>query len=465
MSLSQAFLLALAFILASLFIAGIAAARGNAAALGFVRRFVVAEPNEISAMLLSAVYFFCTMTAYSILRPVRDEIAVASGVRDLPKLFLATLATMLVVTPIYGALVARVPVRKFVRIVYQFIALNLVGFFFAWKMQVSPIAMQWVFFAWTTVLGVFGPSLFWSVMADTYSNAQAKRIFGFIGVGGTIGFISGLAITGFLTDTVGTHNLMLVSAVFILLAATLAGMVPNAAAGSDTIASERKQTAVLGGSAFAGAIHVLKSPYLAMIALFLFLYLFASAIMYSAQTVIVGDAITDRATRTEFLARIGLATQIAAAMGQIFLTARLMKLGLQWTLPTVSVVSIIGFAALGMTAFGWLPVLGTFVAFQVARSASEYMLTQPSRKVLFTVLSREDKYKTTNFLETFVYRAGDQLAIYIFAGLSVSAGLALTTISWLAVPVMCMSLGVSLWLARRQKELAAQPEAQESARV
>jgi AAA family ATP:ADP antiporter len=121
------------------------------------------------------------------------------------------------------------------------------------------------------------------------------------------------------------------------------------------------------------------------------------------------------------------------------------------------VVSIIGFAALGLTSSGVLPVLATFVAFQVARSASEYMLTQPSRKVLFTVLSREDKYKTTNFLETFVYRGGDQLAIYLYAAL-ISAGLVLTDIAWLAVPIMFVSLGVALWLARRQRDLAAQQE-------
>jgi ATP:ADP antiporter, AAA family len=461
MSISSAFLIALAVILTLLFVVGIAAARGNNSAFALLRRAVDVERSEVSAMLISAVYFFCTLTTTAMLRPVRDEIAAASGVRDLPKLYLTTLLTMLVIAPLYGGLVARFPVRRFVRFVYQFIAINLVAFFIAWRIGVSPIAMQWVFFSWHAAVTVFAPSLFWSVMADTFSATQSKRVFGFIGVGGTIGAITGLSITGFFTAELGRTNLLLVAASLILIAAILAQLVPQAAAATDTLAAERKQTEVIGGSPIAGAIHVLKSPYLAAIAAFLFLYVFGSTILYAAQTQIIGDAYTDRAQRTEVLAQIELGAQILAAFGQVFLTARMMRsFGLAVTIAAVPVVSIFGFAALGATAMGLLPLLTTFVVFNIARRASEFMLTQPSRKVLFTVLTREDKYKTTNFLETFVYRAGDQLSATAYAGL-IALGLVLADIAWLAVPVSIAYLIVAVWLARRHREMAAAQLARE----
>lgn len=460
MSIENIFLWTLGAVLALIFLAGTLAARGNAGAFALVRRVVDVRPDEISAMLLSALYFFFTLTSYSMLRPVRDEFAAASGVRELPKLFLATLVTMLVVTPIYGALVAKVPVRKFVRISYQAIAVCLVAFFFLLRTKTAPVATQWAFFAWLSVYALFGPSLFWSVMADNYSSIQAKRLFGFIGVGGTIGFITGLSITGFFTRELGQPNLLLIAAVFVLIAATIAGLVPRMANTQESVAAEKKHDAVIGGSPIAGAVHVLKSPYLAAIALFLFLYTFGSTILYSAQTDIAGQAFADRAARTEFLARIELAVQLITAFGQMFLTARLMQnVGLSFTLSAVPIVSVIGFAALGATAFGTLPLLGTFIAIYIARRASEYMLTQPSRKVLFTVLAREDKYKTTNFLETFVYRGGDQLSIWLVASLAAAPLLLpITSIAWVGVAVGALSILVAVWLARRQKDLAAHQE-------
>jgi AAA family ATP:ADP antiporter len=453
-SLADALVTGLYVVLAALIVAGVAAAHGNATASTWLHRLVKVERSEVSAMLISTLFFFCTLMSYSILRPIRDEMAVATGVADLPKLFLTTLTAMAVVTPMYGALVARIPVRRFVRVIYLFLALNLVAFYFAWRTGVAPIAVEWVFFGWLSVYALFGTSMFWSVMADTFSSAQARRIFGFIGVGGTIGFITGLSITGFFAKVLGRANLMLVSAALIFISWVLAQLVPKAAADKDTIAAEQKQAAVLGGGAWAGAVHVLTSPYLLGIAGFLFLFVFGSTVLYAAQTDIIGRFYTDRVVRTELLARMELATQLITAFGQMFLAARLMRAGLTLTLIAVPVVSIVGFAALGSTAWGVLPLLGTFVVFNVARRAINFMLTQPSRKVLFTVLSREDKYKTVGFLETFVYRAGDQASVWGYAWLA-SLGLLVTDIAWITVPISLAYLVLAIWLARREQEMAA----------
>src|SRR4030095_13632300 len=129
--------------------------------------------------------------------------------------------------------------------------------------------------------------------------------------------------------------------------------------------------------------------------------------------------------------------------------------GLSVTLAAVPFVSIIGFTALGMTAWGVLPLLGTFVVFGVARRSIEFMLTNPSRKILFTVISREDKYKANSFIETFVYRTGDQITSWSYAGLT-ALGLTLTGIAWVAVPVSAVYLALGVWLGRKQKEMAAE---------
>ena len=432
----------------------------SSASVAFFRRLVDVRPGEVRVMLLSGLYFYFALSAYFILRPIRDEMAVASGVRNLPWLFAGALAAMLVANPLYAAVVARMPVRRFVAVTYGFFAANLLVFYVLWRMHVAEVATGRAFFVWTSVFSLFVPSVFWGVMADTFHNTQAKRLFGFIAVGGTLGSISGSAITSFLAQEVGVPNLLLVSATFVVIAILLVSSMPPrsvvAAAGGVTAASADRERELIGGSVWAGFTHVIKSPYLAGIAAFLLLYTFGSTVMYFGQTEIIGEFYKDRELRTAILARIELTTQVIAGIGQAFLTARLIRLfGLSVTLAAVPFVSIVGFTALGMTAWGVLPLLATFVVFGIARRSIEFMLTNPSRKILFTVISREDKYKANSFIETVVYRAGDQITSWSYAGLA-ALGLTLTGIAWVAVPLSAVYLALGVWLGRQQREMASQ---------
>jgi len=143
--------------------------------------------------------------------------AVASGVRNLPYLFMGTLTAMLIANPLYAAIVARFPMRRFVGITYGFFAVNLLAFYVLWRLKVAEVAVGRTFFVWTSVFNLFVPSVFWGVMADTFHQAQAKRLFGVIAVGGTAGAVSGAAITSFLVERVGVANLLLVSATFVVV--------------------------------------------------------------------------------------------------------------------------------------------------------------------------------------------------------------------------------------------------------
>jgi AAA family ATP:ADP antiporter len=449
-------------ILGIIALTGVAAASGVELALRLLHKVVDVQPSEVRAMLVGALYFFCALASYFILRPIRDAMAVASGARNLPWLFLGTLTAMVVFHPVYSALVARFPVRKFVGMTYGFFAMNLLVFFFVWKSGANEIWTGRAFYIWTAVFALFNTSIFWSVMVDTFHASQAKRLFGFIAVGGTIGSVTGSAITAFFVKSVGNTNLLLVSAALLITASILVARFPTVPQIVDGVTVETApghQDRLIGGSIWSGILSVTRSWYIAGIAAFLLLYTLGSTVLYSAQTDIIGRFYETRDAQAAALANMELAVQLIAGFGQAFLTARAIKsFGLSFTLSAVPIVSILGFAALGATAWGILPLLGTFFVFNVLRRSTDFMLTNPSRKILFTVLSREDKYKASSFLETSIYRLGDQLSVWGYAGLA-ALGFALTSIAWVAVPFSALFLVLALWLVRRQREMALAEQA------
>ena len=423
-----------------------------------MRRLVLVEPGEVRATVMGCLYFFFTMASYFILRPIRDTMAVAAGVSKLPYLFLGTLTTMLVVSPIYASLVARFPVKRFIGITYQFFALNLVAFYLASRLGLNEMWTGRVFFVWTSVYNLFVVTVFWSLMADTFRSAQAKRLFGFIGVGGTLGSIAGSGATALLAKSVGPVNLLLVSAALLEIAALIVAAFPMAATVAESLddeeEAERLTRRAIGGSIWAGITRVARSPYLMGIAGFLVLYTLGSTVLYFAQTDIIGRYYADKAARTAILARMEFATQLLTALTQAFLTGRIIRtIGIAAALAIMPLVSVAGFALLGASAWGIAPVLMVFILFSVARRVSNFSLTNPAMEALFTVVPREDKYKAKSFIETFVYRAGDQLGAWGYAGLA-ALGLGLAGISWVAVPLSALFMALGVWLGRRQRERA-----------
>jgi AAA family ATP:ADP antiporter len=456
------------------------------APLGYrlLRRAVEVDYGEVRPTLLACAYFFCSLSSWFVLRPIRDEIAVAAGVRNLPWMFAGTLVVTLIANTLYSGLVARLPVRRFITVTYQALVACLVLFWFFWRQGGEGTSVVWsarVFYAWTSMYAVFVTSLFWSVMADAFRSGQAKRLFGFIGVGGTIGSITGSALTAALTSVVGPTNLLFVSVVLLELAAVLAIAFYAAVRGSarEEAAAEAEADAhdevrrgvrggarrTIGGSVWAGATHVFGNRYLLGIATFILLYNVGSTVLYFAQTEVVGAAYASREARTEVLARVEFLTQLLTALTQAFLTGRIIRwVGLGVTLALMPAVSILGFAAIGATAWGIVPALGAVLGLLVLRRATNFSLTNPAMEALFTVVSREDKYKAKVFIETFVYRAADQLAAWGYAGLAL-LGLTIVGISWVTVPICGLFLALGLWLGHRHRTLAAREEQPPAERV
>jgi AAA family ATP:ADP antiporter len=309
------------------------------------------------------------------------------------------------------------------------------------------------FFVWTSMFNLFVTSLFWCFMADVFKSEQAKRLFGFIGVGGTLGSVVGSAVTASFTKSIGELNLLLVSCVLLELAVVVVTRFPVAAGADSTVADRARlaedQGRPVGGNLWAGFSNTVKSPYLLGIAMYLVLFTIGSTFLYFEQSAIVGAAYADRASRTVVLARVELAVQVLTITAQIFFTGRIIRwFGLVAALAFLPIVSMLGFGALAS-----IPVFTALAAFVVLRRAGNFALTNPGMEVLFTVVPREDKYKAKSFIETFVYRGGDQLGAWSYAGLT-AIGLSLVGISWVAVPLSAVWLGLGVWLARRQAALA-----------
>jgi AAA family ATP:ADP antiporter len=417
-------------------------------------RVVDIRPDEVRVTLLSCAYFFFLLASYLILRPIRDEISVTEGVRRLPWLFTGTLAATLVVNPIFSALVARLPTRRFITVSYRFFVLNLVLFFVVLRVGGAENE-RWLapaFFVWTSVFNLFVVSVFWGFMADVFTAEQGKRLFGFIGFGGTLGGITGSALTATLARRVGTVNLFLVSAALLEVAVWIVGRFPR---GRPLGATERRSPAathpsdaVIGGSAWSGIARVARSPYLLGICAYLLLFTVGSTFLYFQQAAIIGRTFVDRAERTSFLATMDLVVQTLTIVTQVLVTGRLLgRWGVGVTLALVPALSVLGFLSLGVA-----PSLAAFAIFHVLRRAGEYAVSKPAREVLFTVVPREDKYKAKSFIDTFVYRAGDQIAAWSNALLG-ALGVGAATIALVAVPVSAAWLGVGAWLGRRQRAL------------
>lgn len=412
-----------------------------------------ATPQELASALWSFVYFFALLAGYYVLRPIRDEMGLQLGARALQELFTAVFVVMLLLVPAFGWLNRRFARRQLLPWLYGFFVLNLVGFFAVFEgggTQSPAVARS--FFVWVAVYNLFIISVFWSFMADLFDTAQAKRLYGFISAGGTLGALTGPLITAGLVKVLGPKLLVLVSAAFLCLAIVaifrLRGLAREREALAPVVDDGEHQ--VMQGGIWSGLTDVLKSPYLLGICLFLFSYALLSTFLYFQSVELLPKSFTNPAERTQLLAQIDLAVNVLALLLQVLAFKGLItRIGTRVTLTLLPVVSVVGFAALAM-----FPVVGVIVVFGVLRRAGEYALSKPARETLFNVLPPEQKYKAKNVIDTLVHRTGDTASGWIFAGLR-GLGLSGVQISWLSVPIAAGWVAIAWSLGKQAETLQA----------
>ena len=419
-----------------------------------LQRLVNVRPGEVAALVWAFLYFFSLLCSYYIVRPMRDEMGIAGGVDNLQWLFTGTFLAMLAVVPLFGWVSSRFERRRFLPAVYGFFIVNLLLFFVLFQSAVTHAWVARAFFIWTSVFNLFVVSVFWSFMTDIFSNAQARRLFGCIAAGGTAGAICGPLLTTLLALPLGPANLLPVSAGLLGIAVFCIHRLGawQAAAGQGNPAATQNAAAI-GGQVLAGVQLALRSPYLLGICLLMLLFTTLATFLYFQQAQIVRDSFPDPAQRTAVFAAMDLAVNILTLLFQVLLTGRLVQwLGLGWTLALLPLLLAAGFLALGLS-----PVLAVLVLVQVLRRAGNYAITRPAREMLYVVLGREEKYKAKNFIDTVVYRGGDALSAWAYAGLS-ALGLGLSAIALLAVPLALLWAGIAYRLGQAQTRRSGQAE-------
>ncbi len=421
----------------------------------FLLLFVRVQASELAALGWAWLYFFGVLSSYYVLRPIRDELGVASGVENLSWLFVGTLTGMIVFNPPFAALVSRLPRRRFIPLTYRFFLANLVAFFAA--MQLAPESAQlWigrVFFVWVSVFNMFVVSIFWATLVDLFTREQGKRLFGFIAAGATIGAIFGSSLTAGLVSVLGAANLLLVSAFLLELSVRAFHRLADAATVGEAADRVMQTEQPMGGGAWSGVTQLLSSPYLLGICAYMMLFTTLTTFLYFQQAWIVDATIVDRVERTEFFAQLNLAVNVIALFVQTLLTGRIVRwFGVPATLAILPAVTIAGFILVGM-----MPTIAVIVGFQVLRRAGEFALARPAREILFTTVSQAEKYKAKSLIDTFVYRLGDQVGAWSYTLMGI-LGFGIAGIAWVAVPISAVWL-VNGWLLGRKQEQMVREQA------
>jgi ATP:ADP antiporter, AAA family len=434
---------------------------GEGAVSAQLLRWLNLRPQELVVVGWAWLYVLALMSAYYVIRPIRDTMGVEGGVENLQWLFTGTLLAMLLINPPYAALVRKLSRERFITVSYLFFIANLVLFIglLQWADAVQRVWVGRAFFIWVSVFNLFVVSVFWALLVDVFNSEQAKRLFGLISAGATMGAICGSAIASGLARDVESGVLLMGSALLLLVAiysvrrlSRLAPQLRQVEGEGAADEAQREAASAIGGSILTGLTHTLRSPYLLGISLYILLYAITSTFLYFQQAAIVRDYFPDRGARTAFFANVELVVNVLTLALQLFVTGRFLRwFGVAVAAALLPVLSVIGFGVLAA-----VPTVAVLVVVQVARRVGNFAMAKPTREVLFTVLSREDKYKAKSVIDTVVYRAGDQVGSWSYALLGFlgagPAGVALA-----AVPLSLLWVFNAVWLGRRQRKLAEAP--------
>jgi ATP:ADP antiporter, AAA family len=421
----------------------------------FLQRAFDVRAGETALAVESALLFYLILSAYYVLRPLREEMGLAAGLDNLPRMYLATLAGTVVVAPCFGWLVRRYRRETFLPLVYRFFAVNLLVFQLVLRLcdPAQVLTLGKVFYVWLSVFNMLAVSLFWSFMADGLGYGRSRRLFGLIAIGGTVGAIVGSGATALLVERIGRAWLMVLSAVLLELGVRLIGRLARRFDAAGYRAAEPPAPPVVRGDGrgvLAGVTLTFRSPYLLAVAGYLFLYSLTSTFLYFEQAHIVAAQELTREGKAVLFARIDLWANALTLFCELLLTGRLLRrLGTGGVLALLPVGTAVGFGALAAA-----PTLAVLVVFQVTRRAANYALSRPARETLFTTVDNDVRYKAKSFIDTFVYRGGDVLGAGTVEALGL-AGLGLAPLAGIAVPTAFLWTWLGYYLGRRQRRAVA----------
>ena len=419
----------------------------------FSRLFRIAtkiEEDEIRATLLSFVFIFMLMFAYNMLKPVRDALAPEWSDVELASLWTINFVFSAIAVSLYGLAVSRLKLRNVIPGVYAFFAASFVLFYIGANAMADSAYINKAFYVWLSLFSLFHVSVFWSLMSDLFTKEQAPRLFAFIASGASIGTIAGGAATLFLATKLGTLNLMLLAATILVLTVPLITVLRSSVSSNS---AGSNQDSSISGNPFAGFRQFISNPYLLGIALFIFLYTFIGSFAYfEIKNLMAGN---ERETNTAIWAGINTSVNLISIVTAMFATSRITTtVGLGKALALIPLCVSIALLAVFAN-----PALAIIIVAWVVLKAGNYSITRPGREMLYTSVSREDRFKTKQVIDIVVYRGGDVFSGWMFALMTTSLGLGMGPIALLGAGVAVLWAYVGLRLGNTyDRESNPQPD-------
>jgi AAA family ATP:ADP antiporter len=459
---------------------------GRSVVNDLIARLFNIKRGELPLALLSALFFFCVLCGYYFLRPVREALGVSRSMDDLRWLFVGSSIASLVAVLAFGGIVNRFDRRRFIPLAYLFVIVCLVVFASLLIVDAArgggligtdagtgfALAVGYTFFVWLTVINLFVNSVFWAFMVDLYDLDQGKRMFAFIGVGGTLGAIAGSMIT---EAVAGVTDSVYLPAGLMLAGAVLFGCAIAAMLALDRMAQASEHSRLgkrdaPGASVQAppasrsearfwdGVTAVASSPYLLGVGLFIMLLTVSNTLLYFTQANVVLERSDTFSQRLESFAQLNMLTQTMALLTQVFITTHLIKrFGVGLTLSLMPLILVAGFAALAV----W-PIFAVFAMFQALFRAAEYATTRPARETLFSVIPVAQKYQAKPVIDVVLYRFGDVAGTGLDRAL-VALGAGLAGVAAASVPFAAVWAALALALGRAQQLRAGRAAAARNA--
>lgn len=403
--------------------------------------------TELVVAAWSAITFGALLASIMVSRPVRDALALEGDPDHIPWLFTGTFVAFLVVVPVWGRAVTHRP-RQLVPRAFHLFAACALGFFGLLAAEIRPVELGYAFYIWSAVFNMLVVSAFWSLLADLFDHETAQKLYGPISAGGTIGAIAGPAITRLALEYVDVSAMFVLIAVFLELA--VLGVHQVKRHGAQLLADPSREHP-LPPDPLSGLKQIVRSRYLAAIAGFVLCTATAATFVYLAQAEIVKAALPDRNARTELFAEIDVWTQSFTLVVQLLLARPLLgRFGPGLVLCLLPLAQGIGIATLA-----FVPSLTAIAIVQIASRTATHGLTRPARELLFTVVSRDDKYRAKNVIDTLVLRFGDFGASWLYTGLvAIAAGPALLAIAAVPLALVWIVLALVLGAGFRRRATA-----------
>jgi ATP:ADP antiporter, AAA family len=403
------------------------------------------KPNELKATLLSFCFVFLLMTAYFILRPLRDAMSSDWPDPELSWLWTSTFFFSFIAVTLHGAIISRVKLKYVVPGVYIFFSLSFVLFYLFAAVIPDPDFLNKCFYVWLSVFSLFHVSVFWSFISNLFSTEQAPRLFSFIASGASIGAIIGPTIPILFASDLGVMNLLLIAAGILLLPVPIINYLESLKTtelGNKNLDTQRSNKK-LERDLLSGFMTLIKDPYLVSIGIFILLYVAMNTFVYFELRKFLIDF--DRDTRTQIWASIDLAVNLLAITTAIFATSRITKrFGMPMTLAIIPLLMIVGWMAVAVS-----PILMVLIGLQIIRRAGNYAITKPGREMLFTMVSNEARYKAKPVIDIVIYRGGDMLTAWFYTLLTASFGLGLNLIALIASCLAGLWAFTGVYLGRK----------------